>query len=186
LRGHGYPTTLVAMIWLRRTSVTAVACAACWLVLLTVVAAGCGSDPEPPAQQAVEDSGPAETGKPFADAGTPPVVGPAVECQLGAAIETEPNDTPPSANAFTELSFCGVLSTPQDVDYATFDTPPGTKLGLFQAVIDGRVDFELALKGATFGPAETTKFGSGTYLIKAFTTSGKTASYRFRVQFDPI
>jgi hypothetical protein len=174
------------MSLLRRTSVAAMSCAAGGLVLLAGIGAGCGSDPEPTAQPPVEDSGPAETGKPFPDAGTPPVVGPAVECQLGAAIETEPNDTPQSANAFTELSFCGVLSTPQDVDYATFDTPPGTKLGLFQAVIDGRVDFELTLNGATFGPAETTKFGSGTYLIKAFTTSGKTASYRFRVQFDPI
>jgi hypothetical protein len=176
---------------LRRSGLAAVSCAALAstlgaLAVLGAGAAGCGSDPEPPAQQPVDDSGPAETGKPFPDAGTPPVVGPAVECQLGAAIETEPNDTPQGANAFTELSFCGVLSTPQDVDYATFDTPPGTKLGLFQAVIDGRVDFELTLKGATFGPAETTKFGSGTYLIKAFTTSGKTASYRFRVQFDPI
>jgi hypothetical protein len=179
------------MISLRRSGLAAISCAALASALgvLTVLgagAAGCGSDPEPPAAQVVDDSGPAETGKPFPDAGTPPVVGPAVECQLGAAIETEPNDTPQAANAFTELSFCGVLSTPQDVDYATFDTPPGTKLGLFQAVIDGRVDFELTLKGATFGPAETTKFGSGTFLVKAFTTSGKTASYHFRVQFNPI
>ena len=119
------------------------------------------------------------------DAGEVQVLGPAVECAVGGAVEVESNDTPQTANAFTELTFCGVLGTPQDVDYSTFETPPGTKLGVFQAVIDGKVEFELTLGTAKFAPSETAKFGSGTYLVRAFTKEGKTASYSYRVQFDP-
>ena len=58
------------------------------------------------------------------------------------------------------------------------------KLTVFQGVITGSVDFELTLNGATFGPSETGKFGSGTYVGKAFTKSGKPAAYRIRVQYD--
>jgi hypothetical protein len=115
---------------------------------------------------------------------TPP--GPAVDCAVGGAVEIEPNDTAQTATSFTELTFCGVLATGTDVDYATFVTPPGTKLTVFQAVIDGKVDFELSLGGAKFGPGEVAKFGSGTYLVKAFTKDGKGASYSYRVQFDPL
>lgn len=145
--------------------------------------AACGDD-DPP----LESDTPAasESPPPPPDAGIseqPPGL-PQVECAVGAAIEIENNDTPQTATDFTALTFCGVLSTPSDVDYATFETPAGTKLTVFQAVIDGKVDFELTLNGQTFGPAETTKFGSGRYLVKAFTKSDKPGKYRIRVQFD--
>lgn len=148
------------------------------------LSAGCGGDDES-TNPAVPEAGVADTAsRPGQEAGPELVVGPAVECTISAAIETEPNDTPKTANAFTELGYCGVLDTPTDVDYFTFDTPPGTKLSVFQGVIDGKVDFQLTLNGASFGPSETAKFGSGTYVVKAFTTAGKPASYRIRVQFD--
>ena len=149
-----------------------------------LLAAGCGGDDESTEPAPVEAGAADTASRPSEDAGTPIVIGPAVECTISAAIETEPNDTPQTANAFTELGYCGVLDTPADVDYFTFDTPPGTKLGVFQGVIDGKVDFQLTLNGTTFGPAETAKFGPGTYVVKAFTTAGKPASYRIRVQFD--
>ena len=106
------------------------------------------------------------------------------DAPTNSIVRYDPNDTPQTANAFTELGYCGVLEKGTDVDYFTFDTPPGTKLAVFQAVIDGKVDFQLTLNGASFGPAETSKFGSGTYVVRAFTTAGKPASYRIRVQFD--
>lgn len=151
-----------------------------------VMSGGCGADPETPAAQPeLADGGDAEASSMTkVEAGSAPPLGPAVECTIGAAIEQEPNDTPATANAFTELSFCGVLASGTDVDYATFDTPTGKKLSVFQGVITGSVDFELTLNGATFGPTETGKFGSGTYLVKAFTKAGKPAAYRIRVQFD--
>jgi hypothetical protein len=151
-----------------------------------VHSAGCSAEAESTDPPALEGGAADTASRPSQEAGAPVVVGPAVECALGSAIEHEPNDTPQTANAFTELGFCGVLDTPTDVDYVTFTTPAGTKLGVFQAVIDGRVDFELTLDGASFGPAETAKFGSGTFVVKAFTTSGKPASYRIRVQYDPL
>jgi len=150
-----------------------------------VMAGGCSADPETPAAVDLSDGGDAEASATTTkEAGVAPPIGPAVQCSIGAAIEQEPNDTPVTANAFTELSFCGVLETGTDVDYSTFDTPTGKKLSVFQAVIGGSVDFELMLGGATFGPTETEKFGSGTYLVKAFTKAGKPATYQIRVQFD--
>jgi hypothetical protein len=150
-----------------------------------IACSACSADPETPAVDP-SDGGDAEASVPTnkTDAGPAPPIGPAVECTIGSAIEQEPNDTPAIANAFTELSFCGVLESGSDVDYATFDTPTGKKLTVFQGIVTGKVDFELMLNGATFGPSETDKFGSGTYVIKAFTTAGKPAAYRFRVQFD--
>jgi hypothetical protein len=151
-----------------------------------VMAGGCGADPEAPAPE-LTDGGDAEASSSMTmtgEAGAARPLGPAVECTIGAAIEEEPNDTPVTANAFTELSFCGVLETGTDVDYFTFATPTGKKLTVFQGVITGKVEFELMLNGATFGPTETDKFGAGTYTGKAFTTSGKPAAYRIRVQFD--
>jgi hypothetical protein len=151
---------------------------------------GCGDDeeesPTEEAPAADADAAASETAKPVFDALPERLLGPAVECAIGSAIEEEKNDTRETATAFTELSICGVLETAQDVDYLTFETPAGTKLAVFQAVIDGKVDFELELAGATFGPSETAKFGPGKYLVKAFTKAGKPASYRIRVQFDPI
>ena len=149
-----------------------------------VLSAACSGGDETP-EPAPLEAGAADTAsRPSREAGAPIVIGPAVECTISAAIENEPNDTAATANAFTELGFCGVLDTPTDVDYFTFDTPAGTKLTVFQGVIDGKVEFQLTSNGATFGPSETSKFGSGKYVVKAFATAGNPASYRIRVQFD--
>lgn len=156
------------------------------MALLLSSAAGCSSssDDATPAPDPA-DGGDAEASSPsMMEAGVARPLGPAVECTIGAAVEAEPNDTPATANAFTELGFCGVLETGADVDYFTFATPTGKKLTVFQGVITGSVEFELMLNGATFGPSETGKFGSGTYVGKAFTKAGKAAAYRIRVQYD--
>jgi hypothetical protein len=181
LRGWRVQPRLVKMTFVR-ASLFAVACG------IASISGACSSDDEPvtATEEEIEDGDDtpyAATPKP--DAGEVSVPGPAVECAVGGAVEVESNDTPQTANAFTELTFCGVLGTAQDVDHATFVTPPGTKLSVFQAVIDGKVDFELTLGAAKFGPSETAKFGSGTYVVKAFTKAGKPASYSYRVQFDP-
>jgi hypothetical protein len=152
--------------------------------LFVAVAGGCSSDDAAPAPETA-DGGEVEASSTHPmEAAVARPLGPAVECTIGAAVESEPNDTPATANAFTELGFCGVLDTGTDVDYFTFATPTGKKLTVFQGVITGSVDFELTLNGATFGPSETGKFGSGTYVGKAFTKAGKPAAYRIRVQYD--
>ena len=151
-----------------------------------VYSAGCSAEAESTDPPPLEGGAADTASRPSQEAGAPIVIGPAVDCAISSAIENEPNDTPQTANAFTELGFCGVLDTPTDVDYFTFATPAGRTLGVFQGVIDGKVDFQLTLNGASFGPAETAKFGPGTFVVKAFTTAGKPASYRIRVQFDPM
>jgi hypothetical protein len=157
--------------------------AALSLVLMTIGA--CSSNDDPPPATDSSDGGSAESSTMVTmEAGPARPLGPAVECTIGAAVEEEPNDTPATANAFTELSYCGVLDSGTDADYFTFTTPTGKKLSVFQGVITGKVEFELMLNGATFGPGETTKFGAGTYVGRAFTTAGKPAAYRIRVQFD--
>jgi hypothetical protein len=153
-------------------------------VLALAAAGGCSADEAPAAEEEGVDAGDPDTARPTFDTGPERVNGPTVECAIGAAIESEPNDTPPTATPFSELAICGVLATAKDVDYLTFDTPPGTTLTVFQAVIDGPVDFELTLGGATFGPSETSKFGPGTYLVKAFSKGDKAGTYRIRVQFE--
>jgi hypothetical protein len=166
---------------LRRASAVLVASGLVFLVF------ACSKDAEPPPEaRGSGDAGDSETKTSASDAIPEHNLGPMVECEFGTAVETEPNDTPETANVFTELAFCGVLSTPSDVDYFTFDTPPSTKLTVFQGVIQGMVEFELMQNGATFGPADTDMFGSGKVLVKAFTRAGKPASYRVRLQFDPI
>jgi hypothetical protein len=167
-----------------RVALFAAACA------LVPMAGACSSDePDPVTEEEKLGEGEGEdkpdASTPKQEAGEVIAPGPAVECAVGGAVEVESNDTVQTANAFTELTFCGVLGTPQDVDHSTFVTPPGTKLSVFQAVIDGKVDFEITLGAAKFGPSETAKFGSGTYVVKAFTKAGKPASYSYRIQFDP-
>jgi len=143
----------------------------------------CAADPEGADDE--PDAGVKETAPTMFDAPPIRVIGPAVECAIGSAIEEEPNDAVMTATSFSELSICGVLETAKDVDYLAFETPTGTKLSVFQAIIDGKVELALTHDGETFGPSETAKFGPGKYVIKAFTTAGKPASYRIRVQFDP-
>lgn len=157
---------------------------------LAVTTGGCsssddtGSSTEEPVAEGNGTPDSATAPPPRSGSTTPP--GPSVECAVGGAAELEPNDSVATATAFTELTFCGVLATGADVDYSTFVTPKGTKLTVFQAVIDGKVDFELSLGGAKLGPGETAKFGAGTYVVKAFTKAGASASYSYRVQFDPL
>lgn len=161
------------------------------LLALCVPLAGavsaCGEDEEPHGETTLEatlDAAPPPPPPPPAsDAGGP--TGPKVECQIGAALELEPNDTTATATSFTELALCGVLETSKDVDYLAFETPPGTKLAVFQAVITGTVDFELTSNGKTFTPSDTEQFGPGKYLVKVFTKSAEPGSYKLRVQFDP-
>ena len=158
------------------------------LLLLACGLAACSKDEEPAATEEPigEGSGTPDAAVAPPPSGTTTPPGPAVDCAVGGAVELEPNDTAATATSFTELTLCGVLATGTDVDYSTFATPAGNKLTVFQAVIDGKVDFELSLGGAKFGPGEIAKFGSGTYVVKAFTKAGKTATYSYRVQFDPI
>src|SRR3954463_15762395 len=91
--------------------------AACGLVSI----AGCKSDDDS-ASSSEDEIGAGEPDAepaPSNDAGEVRVLGPAVECAIGGAVEVESNDTPATATAFTELTFCGVLGTPQDIDYST-------------------------------------------------------------------
>ncbi|MBS2016249.1 MAG: hypothetical protein JST00_25425 [Deltaproteobacteria bacterium] len=157
------------------------------LALALVGTAACGDDEEPSGnteqETKVGDDAAPPPPPPKEDSGPPGQ--PKVECQVGAALELEPNDTKEKATAFSELALCGVLDTDKDVDYLAFETPPGTKLTVFQAVITGQVDFDITLGDKTFGPADVEEFGSGKYLVKVYTKSGKPGSYRLRVQFDP-
>jgi hypothetical protein len=158
------------------------------LSLLALSLLFCGGDDEPLEDPAVPDGGGAAREGGVIE--SRPADGASgghqipVDCPPGTAIEREDNDTPETANEFTELSFCGTITPGTDVDYARFQTPPGKKLELFQAVIDGRVDFELTLGNSTFGPADTARFASGEYLVKIFTTDGEPGTYRFRIGFD--
>lgn len=171
----------------RSNRITAAATGALGIAFLIAAvsssASACAADDESPAEAPAE-GGAADGTRPLFDALPERLIGPAVECAIGSAVEEEPNDTPATATSFTELSICGVLQTAKDVDYLAFETPAGTKLSVFQAVIDGRVELALTLGGETFGPGETAKFGAGKYVVKAFTNAGKPASYRIRVQFD--
>lgn len=156
------------------------------VVLACTTACGDDEEPQGTAEQqtsAGPDAAPPPPSTKAEDAGPPNQ--PKVECQLGAALELEPNDTKETATSFTETALCGVLETDKDVDYLAFDTPAGTKLTVFQAVITGQVDFDITLNGKTFGPSDVDQFGSGKYLVKVHTKSGKPGSYKLRVQFDP-
>ncbi|MBX3192870.1 MAG: PPC domain-containing protein [Labilithrix sp.] len=163
------------------------ALAAALILPCAMLGAACGEDdealpPEPTPEEAGQSQAPQYSRGDGAVDERPPNL-PQVECAVGAEIEREDNDTPEQANELTATAFCGVISDPDDVDYITFETPQGTKLTVFQAVIDGPIDFELTLNGETFGPAATSKFGSGRYLVKAF-TKGEPGTYRLRIQFD--
>ncbi len=158
---------------------------------LVLGAPACGDD-APPANVA-EDAGvdaapaPAPASPPpsaATDAATGAVVI-EVDCPVGTAVELEDNDTPEKANELDQqLSFCGAISPGTDVDYSTFTTPAGKKLVLFQAVIDGAVDFDLVVNGKTLRPGDVKKFEAGTYVVKAYTKDGEPGKYRYRIQFE--
>lgn len=149
----------------------------------------CGDDDSIPAKaaDAGRDSASVSTPTPTpTTTSTSPTVTPVpVDCPLGTTVETEPNDKPSDANAVGDLAFCGALTPGSDVDYSTFATPAGKKLTLFQAVVEGQVDFELAVGGSTLKPTDTRSFVAGTYVVRAFTKDGTPGKYRYRVQYAP-
>jgi len=157
------------------------------LILLTAPA--CGEDAPPPDQAGgsleagVEPPPPPPPTKPT-DAGDG-VVLIEVDCPVGTSVEVEDNDTPDKANELDQqLAFCGAITPGDDVDYSKFTTPDGKKLALFQAVIDGAVDFELVVNGKTLRPGDVKKFEAGAYVVKAFTKDKKPGKYRYRIQFE--
>lgn len=138
---------------------------------------------EPPA--AASDAGaPPPAEKPPTT--TPRDAGPIeVDCPTGSAVEVEDNGSPQRATFLgSALTMCGALTPGDDVDYSSFQTPAGKKLELFQAVVDGAVDFELVVNGKTLKPSDVKSFEPGDYIVKAFSTDGKPARYRYRIQYE--
>ncbi len=158
--------------------------------MLVLAGAACGDD-EPPTDQgggrvdaATAPLPPAPSSTPARDAedGVPIIE---VDCPVGTSVELEDNGTPDKATELDrELAHCGAITPGDDVDYSTFTTPAGKKLVLFQAVIDGAVDFELEVNGKTLRPGDVKKFEAGTYLVKAFTKDKQPGKYRYRIQFE--
>ncbi|MFO0740688.1 MAG: hypothetical protein U0270_32625 [Labilithrix sp.] len=162
-------------------------------VLLAVLISACGDDdgaPRPTTPDAGRDSAaptptvttPTATTTATSSNGPPPVP---VDCPPGSTIELEPNDSPVKANKVRDQSFCGSLTPAGDEDFSTFDTPPGKKLALFQAIIEGPVDFELTVNGNLYKPTDVKSFEAGTYTVRAFTKDNTAGKYRYRVQFQP-
>jgi hypothetical protein len=163
-----------------------VASAVCALAMSVFLLTACGDDEEEPgAVENQQTAAPPEPPKPEAGTGGGGFVI-QVDCPVGTLPELEDNNTPEKANELTEsdLSFCGSMSPGSDVDYSKFKTPAGKKLVLFQAVIEGAVDFDLAVNGKTLKTTDVKKFEAGEYVIKAYTKDGKPGRYRYRIQFE--
>jgi hypothetical protein len=157
--------------------------------LLNFACGACGDDDASP--PAVADAGadhaaPAPTST-TSEAGASPNGPPPipVDCPPGSTVEYEPNDSPIKANKVRDQSFCGALTPAGDEDFSTFDTPAGKKLTLFQAIIEGPVDFELTVNGHPYKPTDVKNFEAGTYTVRAFTKDNTAGKYRYRVQFEP-
>lgn len=155
-------------------------------VALLSVAGACSDDeptvtPPPP----VEEAGIVDATTSGGDAGHGFVL--QVDCPVGTVPELESNDEPDAANELgpSDLAFCGSISPGTDVDYSRFTTPEGKKLSLFQAVVEGAVDFDLIVNDKTLKPTDVKRFEAGGYLIKAFTLDGGPGKYRYRIQFEP-
>ncbi|MBN9166491.1 MAG: hypothetical protein BGO98_23065 [Myxococcales bacterium 68-20] len=157
-----------------------------------LAAAACGDEtalPEPLEDAGVDVAQPPPPPASSSDSGgggtnEPPIID--VDCPVGTVVELEDNDSPAKANELDQgLSFCGAITPGSDVDYSTFTTPAGKKLALFQAVIDGAVDFDLVVNGKTLRPAEVSSFEAGKYVIKAYTKDAKPGKYRYRIQYEP-
>lgn len=172
---------------MRLRSISSGLAALAWAAL---AATACGDD-DPPVDQASAglDAGPEAAEPPPAttpqqDAGDGVIII-EVDCPVGTSVELEDNNTPDKANELDhQLAFCGAISPGDDVDYSKFTTPDGKKLALFQAVIDGAVDFELEVNGKTLRPGDVKKFEAGTYVVKAFTKDKQPGKYRYRIQFE--
>lgn len=158
--------------------------------LIVGLLAGCGDDDAAPrsAADAGRDAAPTPTSSTTATAtgtstnGPPPIP---VDCPAGSTIELEPNDSSVKANRVRDQSFCGTLSPAGDEDFSTFDTPKGKKLALFQAIIEGPVEFELTVNGNLYKPTDVKSFEAGTYTVRTFTKDNTAGKYRYRVQFEP-
>ena len=151
-------------------------------IALAFVACSDEEEVEPAVSEITADAGDEKRDEPQEAGSSTPVY--QVDCPIGVAVEHEPNDTKENATSFTELSFCGVLSTGDDIDYATFVVPEGKKVTVFQGVITGKIDFELSAGGKTFGPADSEQFVGGTWLVKTFAKDKQPGKYRFRIQFN--
>jgi hypothetical protein len=159
------------------------------LALAALLTCSCGDDDASPpaaADAGADHAAPASTST-LTDAGAsangpPPIP---VDCPPGSTVEYEPNDSPIKANKVRDQSFCGALTPAGDEDFSTFDTPPGKKLTLFQAIIEGNVDFELTVNGHLYKPTDVKNFEAGTYTVRAFTKNNTAGKYRYRVQFEP-
>lgn len=161
---------------------------------LALAVPACGGDDDLPPSPGEEQDEPPPPDPPSerrpgggGGGGAPPSYEIDVDCPIGTVVEREPNDTPETATELgdDDLSFCGAISPGTDVDYSTFTTPPGKKLTVFQAVIDGKVDFELVVGETKIKPNETGKFKAGTYVVKAFTSDSQPGKYRYRIQYEP-
>lgn len=173
------------MLWMALPSPRARVFAWGAALCLGAYAAACGGSDDPPPGEA--DAAADAPPPPPAPTSTRDATGPAeipIDCPPGNDVEREPNDAPAEANPVTLTSFCGVLSTKDDVDYSTFETPPGKRLRFFQAIIKGKVDFELSSGGKTMGPADTDQFVAGTYVVKAFTRGAEPGAYRYMLRFE--
>ncbi len=160
-----------------------------WLVAtaalaLTVQACGDDDAPAPPAVAGPTTDDAEPPPPPTRSDGGGPIVY-EVDCPIGTTVEVEDNDAPERANELDGLSFCGAISPGSDVDWSKFTTPEGKKLALFQAVVDGKVAFDLVVNGKTLGPSDVTSFEAGEYTVKAYTTDGNPGKYRYRIQFEP-
>ena len=52
-------------------------------------------------------------------------------------------------------------------------------------MIEGKVDFDLAVNGKSLRPSDVNRFEAGEYVVRAFTTDGNPGKYRYRIQFEP-
>lgn len=157
-----------------------------------MVLGACGDDDTAPATDAGTDrAAPAPTTTSTGGTSGGPTPGPptpapiAVDCPIGTTVEIESNDAPGQANTVKDLAFCGAISPGTDVDYARFETPAGKKLTVFQAVVEGQLDFELVVNGKTLKPTDVKSFEAGAYVVRTFTKDTKPGKYRFRIQFEP-
>lgn len=156
-------------------------------LVATAVLSACGTDTSPASTPTDSSDGGSSSGAPASsnDPVTGRDAGPVdVDCPNGSAVEVEPNDTPDKATDIGKrLALCGAITPGTDVDYSTFTTPAGKKLELFQGIVDGAVDFDLVVNGKTLKPKDVESFEPGTYVVKAYTTDGQPARYRYRVQY---
>lgn len=162
-------------------------------ILLALLLVACGDDDTAPVADAGTDRAtppaPTTTSTGGGSSGVtpgPPAPAPiAVDCPTGTTVELEANDVPAQANNVRDTAFCGSISPGPDVDYAKFETPAGKKLTVFQAVVEGQLDFDLVVNGKTLKPTDVKSFEAGAYVVKVFTKDQKPGKYRFRIQFEP-